>query len=110
MNVSQLIDFLQKNERFAANISSLHEIPAREERSIEIPEDLPAPLKTMLHAQGIKRLYIHQAETYRRMREGRDVVVVTPTASGKSLSYLLPVLHRKLENLARSTGGHRKLL
>ncbi|EHQ08049.1 DEAD/DEAH box helicase [Leptonema illini] len=98
MNVSQLIDFLQKNERFAANISSLHEIPAREERSIEIPEDLPAALKGMLQAQGIKRLYIHQAETYRRMREGRDVVVVTPTASGKSLSYLLPVLHRKLEN------------
>lgn len=98
MNVSQLIEFLQKNESFASNIASIHEIPAREERSVEIPHDLPAPLKTMLQAQGIQRLYIHQAETYHRVRMGHDVVVVTPTASGKSLSYLLPVFHRKLEN------------
>ncbi len=98
MNVSQLIDFLQNNERFAHCISSVHEIPAREENSVDLPEDLPAALKTMLRAQGIRRLYSHQAETYNSVRQGKDVVVVTPTASGKSLSYLLPVLHRKLEN------------
>ena len=98
MNVSQIIDFLKTNRRFAPNISSIHEIEEQKEKSIAIPADLPMPLQNMLAAQNISRLYSHQHETYIHVRNRKNVVVVTPTASGKSLSYLLPVFHRKVEN------------
>ncbi|MBE0582301.1 MAG: DEAD/DEAH box helicase [Desulfofustis sp.] len=45
-----------------------------------------------LHSQGIERLYAHQAQAIDAVRNGRDVIVATPTASGKSLIYNLPVL------------------
>src|SRR4029079_9453242 len=46
-----------------------------------------------LASRGIDRLYVHQAEAIEAVRAGRDVVVVTPTASGKTLCYALPALH-----------------
>ena len=45
-----------------------------------------------LAARGIERLYVHQAEALESIRAGNDVVVVTPTASGKTLCYSLPTL------------------
>ncbi|HEY8862571.1 MAG TPA: DEAD/DEAH box helicase [Candidatus Dormibacteraeota bacterium] len=55
-------------------------------------------LVTALAARGIHRLYTHQADAYEAVRKGRHLVVVTPTASGKTLCYNLPVLQRLLEN------------
>lgn len=98
MNVAQILDFLTSDSRFAQNIASVHEIPERPEKSVDLPEDLAPPIRQMLAGRSIKRLYSHQAEVFRLSREGKDVVVVTPTASGKSLAYLLPVFQRKLEN------------
>src|SRR5690606_6759826 len=54
--------------------------------------DLPPGIARALKARGIERLYSHQGEAWDAARSGRHVVVVTPTASGKSLCYLLPVL------------------
>jgi DEAD/DEAH box helicase domain-containing protein len=51
----------------------------------------------MLESRGIPRLYTHQAEAIRLCLEGKNVVVVTPTASGKTLCYNLPVLQRVTE-------------
>src|SRR5271167_820482 len=51
----------------------------------------------MLESRGIPRLYTHQAETIRQCLAGKNVVVVTPTASGKTLCYNLPVLQRVIE-------------
>ncbi|HKB34668.1 MAG TPA: DEAD/DEAH box helicase, partial [Candidatus Dormibacteraeota bacterium] len=53
---------------------------------------------TALAGRGIERLYSHQADAYRAVRQGRHLVVVTPTASGKTLCYNLPVLQRLLED------------
>jgi DEAD/DEAH box helicase domain-containing protein len=50
-----------------------------------------------LKEEGIDRLYSHQAEAIEAVQEGKDVVVVTPTASGKTLCYNLPVLNMKLD-------------
>src|SRR3989442_10371322 len=57
---------------------------------------LPPPLDRALHDLGIDRLYSHQAEAIDRIRSGEDVLTVTPTASGKSLVYLLPALETAL--------------
>ncbi len=66
-----------------------------------LPSELRPELVTALAARGIKRLYSHQADAYRAVRQGRHLVVVTPTASGKTLCYNLPVLQRLLEDPQR---------
>ena len=66
-----------------------------------LPPDLKPGLVTALAGRGIHRLYSHQADAYRAVRQGRHLVVVTPTASGKTLCYNLPVLQRLLEDPQR---------
>ncbi len=73
-------------------------IPAREARFVDMPEWLDPRIVAGLSARGIDRLYSHQAEAVQAVREGRDVVVVTPTASGKTLCYLLPTLQALAED------------
>src|SRR3984893_19078530 len=74
-----------------------HVIPAREAEYALLPADLRPGLIAALEGRGIHRLYIHQAEAYAHVRAGRHVVVVTPTASRKTLCYNLPVLPGLLE-------------
>src|SRR5262249_6498970 len=62
--------------------------------SLSVP--LAAPLDAALHELGLHRLYSHQAEAIDRVRAGEDVLTVTPTASGKSLVYLLPTIEKAL--------------
>src|SRR5579863_3209343 len=68
--------------------------PAREGEFVEIPESLAAALRNALITRGIRKLYSHQAAALEHAAAGRNVVVVTPTASGKTLCYNLPVLNR----------------
>jgi DEAD/DEAH box helicase domain-containing protein len=72
-------------------------IPARPAVFAPLPGDLAPELAGALRDRGIDRLYSHQAEAYEAARAGHHVVVVTPTASGKTLCYNLPVLQRVLE-------------
>jgi DEAD/DEAH box helicase domain-containing protein len=74
-----------------------HVIPAAEARFASLPGDLRPELACALAARGVERLYSHQADAYHAVRSGRHLVVVTPTASGKTLCYNLPVLQRLLE-------------
>jgi len=66
--------------------------PARPGEFAEFPETLAPALQKALVARGIDRLYTHQAEAFLHASTGRSVVIVTPTASGKTLCYNLPVL------------------
>ncbi|HEX6349530.1 MAG TPA: DEAD/DEAH box helicase [Candidatus Dormibacteraeota bacterium] len=74
-----------------------HYIPAGPAEFCQLPDDLAEPLRSALRSRGIDRLYTHQAQAYTSVRAGRHLVVVTPTASGKTLCYNLPVLQRILE-------------
>jgi DEAD/DEAH box helicase domain-containing protein len=76
-------------------------IPASEARFAPLPSDLRPELGRALAARGVERLYSHQADAYSAVRRGRHLVVVTPTASGKTLCYNLPVLQRLLEHPER---------
>jgi DEAD/DEAH box helicase domain-containing protein len=70
-----------------------HEVvPPREAVHADIPAWLDPRLGTAIRSRGIERLYSHQAEAIEAIRAGEDVVVVTPTASGKTLCYALPTL------------------
>jgi DEAD/DEAH box helicase domain-containing protein len=67
-------------------------IPAREADYAPMPEWLDPRIVGGLATRGIERLYRHQAEAIEAVHDGDDVVVVTPTASGKSLCYTIPAL------------------
>jgi DEAD/DEAH box helicase domain-containing protein len=69
-----------------------HKIPAREPRTELFPDWVGKKLRGALDGIGIHQLYRHQRLAVDAVRRGEDVVVVTPTASGKSLCYNLPVL------------------
>ncbi len=66
---------------------------AKEGVYANFPDTLQPKLRDVLAARGIEQLYCHQAEAFTRIAAGRNVVVVTPTASGKTLCYNLPVLN-----------------
>ena len=67
-------------------------VPARAGAYAPLPDSLSPALAGALRARGVDRLYAHQAQAYEAARRGKHVVVSTPTASGKSLCFHLPVL------------------
>ncbi len=71
-----------------------HQVPARLAQEVPLPEDLHPSLQAALKNRGVQRLYTHQARSFALARAGKDVVIATPTASGKSLCFHLPVLDR----------------
>ena len=75
-------------------IRAIRRTPARPAEYGEFPEDLNPKLREVLAQRGIGKPYIHQAEAYRRLAAGANTVIVTPTASGKTLCYNVPVLNR----------------
>ncbi len=79
-------------------IRAMRHQPARDGEFCDLPASLAPALRQMLESRGIPRLYTHQAEAFGLAVEGKNVVVVTPTASGKTLCYNLPVLHRLAED------------
>jgi DEAD/DEAH box helicase domain-containing protein len=83
---------------FPGDITLDHVIPAVVAKFAPLPDDLRPDLATALATRGIESLYSHQADAYRAVRSGSHLVVVTPTASGKTLCYNLPVLQRLLED------------
>ncbi len=62
------------------------------------PEAIDGRLKHALESRGIRELYTHQAEVIDHALAGRNAVVITPTASGKTLCYNAPVLHAILQD------------
>ncbi|MBE7436947.1 MAG: DEAD/DEAH box helicase [Spirochaetales bacterium] len=98
MNPEQFRDFLKSDPTLSGCISGEIHIPARPARYAEMPEGLSERLQTVLTGSGQGQLYLHQAQAFEAARAGHNTVVVTPTASGKTLTYLLPIFQRKLEN------------
>jgi DEAD/DEAH box helicase domain-containing protein len=92
LNLAQLLARLKTEDRFTRNVSRWEVIPPVAGRYAEFPAELDARLVDVLKKRGVDRLYSHQAQAVDLARRGRSVVVPTPTASGKTLCYNLPVL------------------
>jgi DEAD/DEAH box helicase domain-containing protein len=97
MNVNSFLTHLQRQSFYQGQIVHLEHIPRRSAKYGALRIPLHPDLQTQLHAQGIERLFTHQAEAVNAALAGRHVVVVTSTASGKTLCYNLPVLQAILE-------------
>jgi len=74
-------------------ITALHRIPSREAQWASMPDWIRPELAEAYRSKGIVQLYSHQAEAAEKIHSGKNVVVVTPTASGKTLCYNLTVLN-----------------
>ena len=81
-------------------VTAVRRLAAVEAAYAPFPEGLDPRLKAALEQRGVQQLYTHQAEAFDHVAAGRQVVVTTPTASGKTLCYNLPVLDRILKNPA----------
>ena len=79
-------------ERAESPVRAIHRKPASSGFYAPIPERILHPLRQVLAARNIERLYTHQAHAFESVTTGKDLVIVTPTASGKTLCYNLPVL------------------
>jgi DEAD/DEAH box helicase domain-containing protein len=92
MEALDALDKILSDPSFAPNIVMQKVLEATEGVYAPFPGDLDSRLAASLVRRGISRLYTHQARVWETLKEGRSVVVVTPTASGKTLCYNLPVL------------------
>ncbi len=93
-----MLETLRLKDDFKNNIVTWHTIPEQEALTVPLPEDLHLELVQALAARGINQLYTHQREAYEKVTSGNSIVAVTPTASGKTLCYNLPVLQTILTN------------
>ena len=98
IEVHDAIRELAPNDPANEVITAVHRFPAREAQWAPMPEWVRPELAQAYRAKGIEQLYSHQAEAAERVHRGDNTVIVTPTASGKTLCYNLPVLNAVLEN------------
>ncbi|MFH1092301.1 MAG: DEAD/DEAH box helicase [Pseudomonadota bacterium] len=94
----KFIERLKRSEEFGPLIAWHQKISACPAQYAELSRPLPSALQAVLGGLGITRLYRHQAEAIDLARDKKHVVTATPTASGKSLIYNLPVFEAALEN------------
>ena len=96
--VEDFIRGLKGSERFAGRVVHVSQRPARPAKWAKKGTGISPALEAWLRALNISRLYRHQLDAVEKIRAGRHVVVCTPTASGKTLIYTLPLLERLIES------------
>ncbi|NLC55837.1 MAG: DEAD/DEAH box helicase [Armatimonadetes bacterium] len=98
MDARTFLERVTHRDYFAGQIAHVRRLPERPPIYAEVPGGLSPAVTATLARQGITRLYSHQAEAIRRIREGQSVVIVTGTASGKTLCYNIPVVEKLQED------------
>ena len=98
MNLEQLLDRLKHTPSFMENVTHWETIPARDAQYADFPEQLDPRIAPVLAKRGIYQLYSHQRTAFDLAAQGQDICIVTPTASGKTMCYNLPVLNEILHH------------
>ncbi len=96
MSISDFIRSIAEDPGNRNRISNIHIREKKDPVYSEPEKPLPEIIRSLLKKQNISRLYTHQAESLDLIRNGKDIVVETSTASGKTLCYNLPVLESVL--------------
>ncbi len=91
-DLASLIKTMQTDPLLQENITYLKTIAPCDAKTCPFPDSLDSRIVSALQKRGISSLYTHQAQAYQYVKDGKNIVAVTPTASGKSLCYHLPVL------------------
>jgi DEAD/DEAH box helicase domain-containing protein len=96
--VHQVLDVLAARDVHGEILTAVRHFPAREAQWTDFPAWTHSDLLAAYTDKGIRRLYSHQAAAAEAVHAGKNIVVVTPTASGKTLCYNLPILNAILES------------
>lgn len=96
MTLEQLIDYIKSRPEFMQNVTHWETLPQKQADFSDFSTAVDDRLKDALQQKGIRQLYSHQADAFQQVQEGKNVVLVTPTASGKTLCYNLPILNQIL--------------
>ena len=96
MSLAALFSHWRSDPQVGPNIIEWRTLPPRNARFEPIPDGIHPDLKLALDNHGIQALYSHQVESFKLTAEGENIIIVTGTASGKTLCYNLPVLNRLL--------------
>ena len=96
MSDSNNIDMFKNDVRFRDNIAHVETIPAKN-ASFKKIDNLNDKIVDYLESKDMK-LYEHQADTYEAIKEGEHVIITTPTASGKTLAFNLPIMETMIED------------
>jgi DEAD/DEAH box helicase domain-containing protein len=102
MTLSKLLAHWRSDPQVSPNLVEWRILPEKPARFVPYPTGIHPLLKEALEAHGIRSLYTHQSSSFINILEGKNVVVVTGTASGKTLCYNLPVLDCLLSNKGAS--------
>ena len=96
--VHEVLDVFSQRDTHGEILTTVRHFPAREAQWADFPAWIHADLVAAYTAKGIRRPYSHQAAAAEAVHAGKNVMIVTPTASGKTLCYNLPILSAILEN------------
>ncbi len=96
--VPAIVAALRSDPEVAGRIVAWERLPARAGEEAALPEGIHSDLRALLAARGMDRVWEHQRRAIELALAGRDVLVATPTASGKTLAYTVPVLQSLLES------------
>jgi len=97
-DIREYLEALQASRKFGPQVVCHRTIPACTSVYRDLDEPLDPSVSSGLSIHGIEHLYSHQSLAIEEIRKGNDIIVATPTASGKSLIYNIPVLENHLEN------------
>lgn len=98
MSLPALLNHWRAEPTIGANIVEWRTLPAQPAKVLPFPGDLHPALKNALGSSSIQNLYSHQSAVWHHVRQGKNTVIVTGTASGKTLAYNLPVIDHLLRN------------
>jgi DEAD/DEAH box helicase domain-containing protein len=98
MTLSSLLAHWRSDPEVGPNLIEWRILPGKQASFEPYPLGTNQALREALESRGIRSLYTHQADSYRRIKDGKNIVVVTGTASGKTLCYNLPVLDAMLND------------
>ncbi|WP_404457940.1 DEAD/DEAH box helicase [Sutcliffiella horikoshii] len=96
--IYEVIDWMKSEESIAKNIVHWETVPPKEAQTVPFPAQIDERLLKSLTERGINSLYTHQAAAFEAATNKKHFVAVTPTASGKTLCYNLPVLQKIVQN------------
>ncbi|MCA1058375.1 DEAD/DEAH box helicase [Rossellomorea aquimaris] len=97
-NLQQIIEHFKRDEDFNKQIVHWHTIEEKPAQLVDMPNELDDRIERALQKRGVERLYTHQNTAFKLAMEGQSFTAVTPTASGKTLCYNLPVLQTIMNN------------
>ncbi len=103
MDAGTFLERLGEEKFFASQIAHIETIPARDAVYGDVHGGLHPAVAALLAEQGITRLYSHQAEAINHIRDGKNTVIVTSTASGKTLCYNIPIVETLLADSMATT-------